>query len=105
MQLEIIDTIDLGVPVGLDLELGEFFNQTQIELNPGDLIVLYTDGITEAENSEQELYGFERLCNKARENWQLSAAEIRQLIIDDVKGFIGDHKVYDDITLVAIKKN
>ncbi|NER33447.1 MAG: AAA family ATPase [Oscillatoria sp. SIO1A7] len=103
-HLEIIDTVDLGVPVGLDLELGEFFNQTQIELNSGDLIVLYTDGITEAENSEKEFYGFDRLCNLARENWQLSAADIRQLIIEDVKQFIGEQKVYDDITLLAIKK-
>ena len=103
-HLEIIDTMDLGVPVGLDLELAEFFKQIQIDLNTGDLIVLYTDGITEAENSSKEFYGFDRLCNKARENWQLAAADIRQLIIDDVKGFIGEHKVYDDITLVAIKK-
>ncbi|MDJ1176630.1 AAA family ATPase [Roseofilum capinflatum] len=104
-HLEIIDTLDLGFPVGLVPEIADFTHPTQIDLNPGDLIVLYTDGITEAENSERKFYGFDRLCNLAQENWQLSAVEIRQVIIDDVKQFIGAQKVYDDITLVAIKKN
>ena len=46
-QVELINTIDLGFPIGLDADIADFVDR--VELHPGDIVVLYTDGITEAE--------------------------------------------------------
>jgi len=102
--VERIDTMNLGFPIGLDETITDFINHTTIKLNPGDGIVLYTDGIPEAFNMEKEQYGLERLCDVVSKNWDGSAAEIKQALITDVKEFIGEQKVFDDITLVVIKQ-
>ncbi|MGB3206498.1 MAG: SpoIIE family protein phosphatase [Crinalium sp.] len=102
--VERIDTIDLGFPIGLEPDISDFVAETQVHLNPGDLVVLYTDGITEAENIAKVPYGLERLCEVIQNNWQSSAAEIKQIVIEDVREHIGEQKVYDDITLLVLKQ-
>ena len=102
--IERINTMNLGFPIGLDETITEFINHTSIELNPGDGVILYTDGIPEAYNMEREQYGIERLCEVISQNCNGSAEEIKQAIIDDVKGFIGEQQVFDDITLVVLKQ-
>ncbi|MBE9129655.1 MULTISPECIES: ammonium transporter [unclassified Coleofasciculus] len=103
-QIERIDTIDLGFPIGLEADITEFVAHAQLQLNPGDVVVLYTDGITEAENLQGLLYGVERLCEVLSRNWQQPAQEIRQAVIDDVRQHIGEQKVFDDITLLVLKQ-
>ena len=102
--IEQIDTINLGFPIGLDTDIAEFFAQTTVGLNSKDIVILYTDGITEAENIEKELYGLAKLCQIVQENRGLSSQEIRQAVIDDLRQFIGNQKVFDDITLVVLKQ-
>lgn len=103
-QVERIDTVDLGFPIGLDEEIADFIASEQVQLNPGDVVVLYTDGITEAKDIKRELYGIERLCEVVSLNWERSAEEIRQSVIEDVRQHIGEQKVFDDITLVVLKQ-
>jgi len=103
-KLELIDTIDLGFPIGLDEEIAEFVNQIVVPLNPGDVVVLYTDGITEAENLDRQMYGLECLCEIIQHNWQKTAQEIQQAVIEDVRQFIGEQKIFDDITLLVLKQ-
>lgn len=103
-KVELIDTLDLGFPVGLEEDITDFINQTEIYLNPGDGVILYTDGITEAENEWGELYGLERLSEIVSKNWQCCAKEIKDIIINDVRQHIGEQKVYDDITLIVLKQ-
>jgi serine phosphatase RsbU (regulator of sigma subunit) len=103
-MVERIDTIDLGFPIGLEENIEGFIFQVEINLEPQDVVVLYTDGITEAENDVGIQYGLERLCQKVTDNWTQSAEQIRQLVIADVREHIGLHKVYDDITLVILKQ-
>ncbi|MCA9688930.1 MAG: SpoIIE family protein phosphatase [Myxococcales bacterium] len=103
-QLERIDTMALGLPVGLELDIHEFVDHTEIALAPGDVVVLYTDGITEAEDVHNVEYGVERLCEIVRQNYGVTAREIKDAVIADVTRHIGDQKVYDDITLVVIKQ-
>ncbi len=102
-SVERIDTIDLGFPIGLESDITDFVAQTSVKLNPRDVVVLYTDGITEAENMAGMQYGVDRLCEVVSQNWQLSAGEIRQAVIDDLKRHIGQQKIYDDITLLVLK--
>lgn len=103
-KLERIDTIDLGFPIGLEPDIAVFVAQKEISLNPGDVVVLYTDGITEAENESGVQYGIERLCDVVSCNWQRSAEEIKHVVIDDVRSHIGKQKIYDDITLLVLKQ-
>ena len=54
---------------------------------------------------DKKKYGMERLCDVISKNWQLTAEENNQAIIDDVREFIGEQKVFDDITLLVLKQN
>jgi len=103
-ELELIDTMNLGFPVGLSEDIAEFVDQIMVPLNAGDVVVLYTDGITEAENSTGQLYGLEHLCEVIQQNWQKTAVEIQQAVIKDVWQFIGKAKIFDDMTLLVLKQ-
>jgi len=103
-RVERMDTAELGFPIGLDDDIADFVDEIHIHLEPGDGIVLYTDGITEAENIKKEQYELDRLCAICSKNWTKPAAEIRDAIVDEVFHFIGDQTVFDDITLVVMKQ-
>jgi ammonium transporter len=103
-EVERIDTIDLGFPIGMVADIAEFVSHLSVQLRSNDVVVLYTDGITEAENSLGELYGIERLCEVVRRHHQHSASEIRSVVIDEVQSYIGNGTVYDDITLLILKQ-
>jgi len=103
-EVERIDTLDLGFPIGIELEISEFVNQATVQLFPQDVVVIYTDGITEAENADRQLYSIERLCEIVRKNRQHSADRIREAVVEDVRAYIGDRQAYDDITLVVMKQ-
>ena len=103
-EIERIDTMDLGLPIGLDDDIVDFIDHKTIELNSGDGLVLYTDGIPEAYNLEKKQYGMERMCDVISRSWSGSAEESKQAIINDVRHFIGEQKVFDDITLVVLKQ-
>ncbi|NJR74726.1 MAG: SpoIIE family protein phosphatase [Scytonema sp. CRU_2_7] len=102
--IELIDTMDLGFPIGLDEDIEPFVAQTDVRLESGDVVVLYTDGITEAENSSGAQYGLEKMCQVISHNCHASAEEIKQAVIADVRQHIGEHTVFDDITVVVLKK-
>jgi len=103
-NIERINTMDLGFPIGLDEDITEFISHTLIELNSGDGVVLYTDGITEAQNSQKKFYELEKLCSIISQNWHQEAEKIKNAVIEDVKLFMGEEKQLDDITLLVIKK-
>lgn len=102
--VERVDTVDLGFPIGLDTEIADFIAQKTVRLQPGDGVVLYTDGITEAENTSNVQYGLDRLCELVRENWSQSAEMIKDAVVSDVSSYIGAQTIYDDITLVVAKQ-
>jgi len=103
-EVELIDTIDLGFPIGLDDNISDFIAEAQVSLNQGDVVVLYTDGITEAFNPEKEEYGIDRLCEVIKQHWQQTAKTIQKAVIDDVTAYIGTQKVFDDIALLVLKQ-
>jgi serine phosphatase RsbU (regulator of sigma subunit) len=102
--VERIDTVDLGFPIGLEETIEDFVFQAQVHLNAGDVVVLYTDGVTEAENNLGVQYGLDSLCAIVKQSCQKSAQDIRQSVIANLRSHIGVQKVYDDITLVVLKQ-
>lgn len=78
--------------------------QKQAELKTNDLLVLYTDGITEAFNTDGEPYGEERLIRLLHEYHDLNAQELLSQLLDDVNQFAGSSPPSDDLTVVVIKR-
>lgn len=103
-QVDNVDTLDLGFTVGLEPEIAEFVAEKMISLNNGDVVILYTDGVTEAENAAGEFYGLARLCAVVSRHWQERAVVIKQAIIADVRGFVGRKPLLDDVTVVVLKQ-
>jgi len=102
-EMERIDTMDLGFPVGLESEIGPFIDTRDIDIDSGDIVILHTDGVTEAEAPDGELFGFDRLSESARRHRDRSAEEVKAAIIGDLMAFIDTQKIHDDITLVVMK--
>ncbi|MGB2697342.1 MAG: GAF domain-containing SpoIIE family protein phosphatase [Candidatus Zixiibacteriota bacterium] len=79
------------------------YEEETVQLKPGDLILLYTDGITEAANEKNEMFEEKKLLELLKDNQGTSAQEISRRIVDDVLSFQGILPQADDITLVLIK--
>jgi len=103
-QIEQIDTIDLGFPLGLEEDITQFVAETEVQLQAGDVAVLYTDGITEAMNDQNEQYGPSRLQQVIQQMRHASAQEIRRAVIQDMRRHIGDRQPLDDLTLLVLKQ-
>jgi sigma-B regulation protein RsbU (phosphoserine phosphatase) len=101
--LERYDTMDLGFPIGLEFDVSAFIATREVPFASGDAILLYTDGITEAEGEAGELFGLDRLCRSAQHHGAGSAVEIKNGVIKDLMDHIGTQKIHDDITLVVLK--
>lgn len=78
--------------------------EAEVHFEAGDLIVMYTDGITEAINDKYEEFGVERLSMLVLEHCLLSADEIIERIIQALGEFVGNREAFDDMTMVVMKK-
>jgi sigma-B regulation protein RsbU (phosphoserine phosphatase) len=103
-EVERVDTMDLGLPIGLEPEIADFIELAQVKLDPGDLVALYTDGITEAEDPAGAYYGVDRMIDALRAARAGSSAQARDALIADVMKYIGAAKIHDDITTLIIKR-
>lgn len=74
-----------------------------IQLYSGDVVILYTDGITEAHDEEFELYGEQRLLDLVETEGEKSASTLVERIVSDVNDFAGEAPQHDDITLLVMK--
>jgi serine phosphatase RsbU (regulator of sigma subunit) len=90
-----------GLPLGI--VAGEVYEEQQIDLHPGDIVLFLTDGIVEAMNAERDLYGFPRLEAVLRNCDAANAQSVLDCVFDSVFEFIGDVPPQDDMTLVVVK--
>jgi sigma-B regulation protein RsbU (phosphoserine phosphatase) len=91
-----------GVPLGILDD--EVWDSGRTELNPGDVLVLYTDGVTDAENEDGTFFGDERLAWSVRESAERSAREIQEAILADVEAFVDGAPQGDDIAVVVVAR-
>ena len=89
-----------SLPLGIMEDLEEHMGSAQLE--QGDVLVLYTDGVTEAQDEESEFYGEERLCRVIQKNQRRSAQLIGEKVVGSVYDFMGDEAQHDDITLMVV---
>ena len=97
-----------GFPVGIQLPDINLFEQRieedSIRLREDDLLVLYTDGITEAMNPKRELYREERFLDAIRKHAQYDVSDFINSVKDDIKAYTRNYPQNDDITFVAVKE-
>jgi sigma-B regulation protein RsbU (phosphoserine phosphatase) len=79
------------------------YEQASVGLRPGDVLLIYTDGISEAMNSRDEEFGEDRLQGLVSANLQLSAVQLQKLILAEIERFVAGAPQHDDMTLVVAK--
>ncbi len=97
-----LETLEEGGPV-LGLIAGAEYEQGAVPMTPGDLLVLYSDGLIEATNAAGAEFGEERLRAAILENAHDSCVQIRDEILKRVQAFMGRTEAQDDLTLVVAR--
>ena len=94
-----------GIALGMrdDTTFASMTGETSVHLQPDDLLVFYTDGITEAMNKNQEEFGIDRLFHAVKENHGKTARDIIDAVHEDINTFVGNRSQHDDMTLVVVK--
>jgi len=100
---------ELSTVKGRNIALGVIPNITveeyTLEFEPGDLLLMYTDGVTDAINAQEEEFGAERLADLVRAHAHLAPSELIAEIMRAVTDFAGEGVHFDDVTMVALKRN
>jgi len=91
-----------GLPIGM--MQGVFYQEGSMEFEPGDVLVIYSDGITESINERDEEFDEERLIDVVKNNLGRSASGIRDRIDESLSRFVGTTAPVDDMTLMIIKR-
>ncbi len=91
-----------GIPIGM-MEGFNYETSNPIQLIKGDILILGTDGTWEAMNEQKIEFGKDRILDLAIKNQQKSAKEINEIIQAEIKSFIGEATVRDDMTLIVLK--
>jgi sigma-B regulation protein RsbU (phosphoserine phosphatase) len=91
-----------GPPLGLRMFPDMAWEQAAVRLAPGDVLVIYTDGITEAQDRQDEFFEEQRLIDIIRANLGRTAGRIQDAILTEVRSFAGDAPQFDDITLFVV---
>lgn len=97
-----------GLVLGLQIEgmasrFEEILEEVTVPLEPDDVLLFFTDGVTEAMNHEMELFGESRLARLAEEHGHLPTDALRERILREVDGFVDGAAQHDDMTMVLIK--
>ena len=91
-----------GLVLGVQEEFD--YDAMEVPLSKGDLFVVVTDGVTEAERSDGEYFGEERLYELIRTSRKMSAEEIKNQVVNSVMEFSGNGRVMDDVTVLVLKR-
>ena len=79
------------------------FSEHEFALEPGDLLFVYTDGVTEATNTEEELFGEERMIEILNLNKDVETEDLLPAVKEAIDGFVGEAPQFDDITMLIFK--
>lgn len=93
--------------IALGLEKGDLFSsvikEEEIRLKKGDLLIIHTDGFTEAMDSDHKEYGEERLLDVIRKNRDKNSRALIESVSMDVREFTQSHPQHDDMTMVSLR--
>jgi sigma-B regulation protein RsbU (phosphoserine phosphatase) len=89
-----------GMPLGIDED--NTWGQDEVRIAPGEMLVMYTDGVTDAQNVDGEFIDRKVILSSVQQNINKSVNEIQQDILDRVHKFVADAPRFDDLTLVIL---
>jgi sigma-B regulation protein RsbU (phosphoserine phosphatase) len=96
-----------GLVLGLRIDSGERFasllSEVSLRILPGDLLVLFTDGISEAMNERADCFGETQLAELVEEHGHLPIAELRERILREIAAVVGGAPQHDDMTMILIR--
>ncbi len=96
-----------GLVLGLRIDDGERFNsllsEATLRILPGDLLVFFTDGISEAMNDRADCFGEAQLAELVEEHGHLPIGELRERILREIAAFVGNAPQHDDMTMILLK--
>jgi len=90
--------------MAMGVQLGNEVPEETIGLNPGDVLVLYTDGVIEATDNKQGMFGRERLIEVVQQHRGQSATQLVEMIDAAIGAFAGDAAQFDDLTVLVAKR-
>ena len=96
------DGLVLGLR-GFERQFAELIEEHHLPVRPGDVAVLFTDGVTEAMNEQDDLFGETRLVRLLENEVDVSAESLRRRILRDVEDFVGAADQHDDLTMVLVR--
>jgi serine phosphatase RsbU (regulator of sigma subunit) len=94
--------IRTGAPLGI--ASGMTWKQAEVVIEPGEMLVLYTDGVVEAQNEAGEFYDYDRLLQTVRADPGMDVNALQTCLLDSLQGFAGKAPQYDDITLMLVAR-
>jgi sigma-B regulation protein RsbU (phosphoserine phosphatase) len=92
---------DTGAPVGLDEDAE--YPISKYRMRPGDVLIMYTDGVTEATNSSKEMFEESRLLGTVQDKLGLNAYQALTMICNEVNAFVKDAPAFDDLTMLTLR--
>ena len=96
-----------GMVLGVRIDHGEMFERLLVEqtlaLAHDDLLLFFTDGISEAMNADSDCFGEARLARLVEEHGDLQPVELRERILREIQAFVGDAPQHDDMTMILLK--
>lgn len=98
-------TLDPHGPPLIISDATQYQAASQVEMNPGDVLLMVTDGIWETKSPDQEIYGTERMLQVVRDNQDRTAEEILSALYDDVAIYRVEPRQHDDMTAIVLKRN
>ena len=98
-----------GLVLGLKIDSGEMFErlltEASIAISPGDLYLLFTDGITEAMDARDDCFGETRLARILEQHGHLPSDQLRERVLREIEAFVGTAPQHDDMTMIFVKVN
>jgi serine phosphatase RsbU (regulator of sigma subunit) len=102
-NVEVLPLYYTGMPMGVEED--NIWTQANVMISPGDVLVLYTDGIPDSHNEDEEVFGEENLIESVLSSPELSADSIQESILDAVHQFTATAPQFDDITLLVLVRD
>jgi serine phosphatase RsbU (regulator of sigma subunit) len=99
-ELSVQALVRTGMPLGISDD--SVWEQAVVEMPVGGLLALYTDGVTDAQNQDGELFGEKQVLRSLQGQPGRSARQAQDALLSDLMGFMGDEAQVDDITLMVL---
>jgi len=99
-EASLVETVGDTFPLGILEDVN--YEETKLDLEAGDKVVFYTDGIVEAMNAKEEMYGFDRLLEVVKGSPSETAESLLNDILESVRAFAGEAEQHDDLTVMVV---